>query len=1079
MPLEPMRIKTDSTQESRINHDPSRTDTSHLQEATHLDLLRSNALRTLPRLLIVSLVLLFGLATTYLVVIGLNESTYEQAHARFQQLSERLLNQTRQRSERTRYGLTGIRGLYAASESVTRSEFDAFVASRDVSEKYPGVIGIGFIQRIMRSEIDSFVATERADNAPEFHVWDLASKEAPVNQHPDLYVIKHCFPEDRNASAWGFDVGSEPIRREAIERAVMTGEFAISGRLTLVQDVEKVPSVLYYLPVYKPGTDPKTPQERLDSLLGIAYAPVNLKHAMVDVNDSSLAELDIAVYEGEEASQQSQLYKYQRPVTDGSSINHQDHQTGPMFETSSFVHLGGRIWTFKISSTPMFDASLHDSNTTILAISGIVISFLGAGCTFILLTGRSRAVTLAMQMTADLSAAKAQADRLAEIARRTHNAVIITDPKGLIEWVNEGFSRISGYTLEEVKGRKPGDILQGVESDPQVGASLGRAVRKGVPHTAEIVNYTKDGRPYLIRIELTPLRNAQGELTGFMAIESDVTEQHRAAQSLQAERERLDLAISATGLGMWDWNPQTSKVIFDERWAAMIGYRLDEIESDVSSWYQRVHPDDLDGAMKAVQDSLQHDHPYVCEHRLRHKDGSWRWILDQGRVAARDQLGNPIRVVGTHLDITDRRRVEDELRGVNAELIHARRAAEMASRAKSAFLANMSHEIRTPLTAILGFTSLMKEDWNNGVTKEQQTELIDTIHNAGAHLLTLINDILDLSKIEADKMVIERIQTPVIKVVREVESLLRPRAQGKGITLSASLTDPIPELILSDPTRLRQILMNLVGNAVKFTENGSINIIISSEGIAGCNSKQLVIDVQDTGSGMTNEQASRLFHAFAQADETVTRKHGGTGLGLTICRRLATMMGGDVKVLRTQPGVGSCFRLVLPLHAVHESSMVTDMDSSVSMTLAPTLSTPVTLNGRILLAEDGPDNQRLITFHLRKAGAEVVIAENGRIALDLYEKAQANGTPFDLLVTDMQMPEMDGYTLTRELRARGSSLAIIALTAYAMAEDRAKCLDAGCDDYAAKPIDKPALMATCAAWICKKSPLGQHKSLAA
>jgi CheY-like chemotaxis protein len=314
-------------------------------------------------------------------------------------------------------------------------------------------------------------------------------------------------------------------------------------------------------------------------------------------------------------------------------------------------------------------------------------------------------------------------------------------------------------------------------------------------------------------------------------------------------------------------------------------------------------------------------------------------------------------------------------------------------------------------------------------------------------------------------MTVERIDTPLTAVLHEVESLMRPRASGKGLALSTTLATPVPEHILSDPTRLRQILMNLTGNAVKFTEAGHISITVSATEQDG--KPRLVIDVEDTGAGLTQEQVGRLFKTFGQADESMTRKFGGTGLGLTICRRLAAMMGGEAILLRTEPGKGSCFRLVLPLEAVPGTAMVTRLEVVANRNAPDAASGAVSLSGRILLAEDGVDNQRLIAFHLKKVGAQVTVADNGKIALDMLDKAAAEGTPYDLLLTDMQMPEMDGYSLARTLRERGSTMPIVALTAHAMAEDRDRCLAAGCDDYATKPIDKVKLLATCTAWMGK------------
>ena len=388
--------------------------------------------------------------------------------------------------------------------------------------------------------------------------------------------------------------------------------------------------------------------------------------------------------------------------------------------------------------------------------------------------------------------------------------------------------------------------------------------------------------------------------------------------------------------------------------------------------------------------------------------------------------------------------------------------AEAANRAKSLFLANMSHEIRTPLTAILGFAeNLLDPDCSN----DERTAATETILRNGHHLLQLINDILDLSKIEAERLEIERLTFSPGELAADVISAMSVRADSKQIGLTLSYEGPIPDSIESDPTRLRQILMNLISNGIKFTERGHVSLRMSMRDANGdlCRSSNqdhqlwLQCDVADTGIGMSEEQLARLFTPFMQADESMARRFGGTGLGLSISRRLARMLGGDV-VATSQKGVGSTFRVHLDAGSIVDTKWH-DRPSSIGKLTSPVVrSVGARLSGRILLAEDGPDNQLLIGSFLRKQGAEITIVDNGRKAVDAALSSMTDGNPFRIILMDMQMPILDGYSATSELRARGWTRPILALTANVMQGDRQKCTDAGCNDFAAKPINRIELI---------------------
>jgi len=395
-----------------------------------------------------------------------------------------------------------------------------------------------------------------------------------------------------------------------------------------------------------------------------------------------------------------------------------------------------------------------------------------------------------------------------------------------------------------------------------------------------------------------------------------------------------------------------------------------------------------------------------------------------------------------------------ELVELNIELRQAIARAEAASQAKSEFLANMSHEIRTPMAAILGFADLLVESTQD----PDQLESVQVIQQNGEFLLDIINDILDLSKIEAGQLEVERLKCRPQQILSEVLSLVRVRATAKGLLLNLDYDGPVPESILTDPLRLRQILVNLIGNAIKFTHEGEVRVVVRCSVDAVM--PKLHIDIIDTGVGMTDDQLARLFVPFMQGDSSTSRRFGGTGLGLAISDRLAKMLGGKIQVA-SKIDVGSKFSLAIDTGPLDEVCMLEGLGETAQVSQRQPLAfrdADLLAGYRILLAEDGAYNQRFLCSFLEAAGAAVTIADNGHAAAILALQAHATGTPYHAVLMDMQMPVLDGYGACRLLRSENYPHPIIAVTALALIGDREKCLECGCDEFITKPVDRAELL---------------------
>jgi PAS domain S-box-containing protein len=529
----------------------------------------------------------------------------------------------------------------------------------------------------------------------------------------------------------------------------------------------------------------------------------------------------------------------------------------------------------------------------------------------------------------DITGEKAARDELAMlslVASNTDNLVVITDREGRTEWVNRAFTARTGYTLDDMLGRKPGGVLQGPETDQQVVAQIRACLAEGHSVNTALLNYTRSGDPYWISLQISPIKNAAGRVERFVAVQTDTTAVRRYQRELEAAKESAE--------------------------------------------------------QMAVK-------------------------------------------------------------------------AQAANLAKSEFLATMSHEIRTPMNGILGMAELLLD---SPLTAKQR-QYAEIVHGSGQALLSVINDVLDYSKIEAGMMVTEAVPFDLHAVLEQASDLLRPRAQEKGIEFGLEYADGLPRAFLGDPGRIRQIVLNLTGNAIKFTEQGHVSVVDSCSEL-GKDGALVRLAVEDTGIGIPEHLQARLFEKFSQADSSTTRRYGGTGLGLAICKRLAALMGGSVGVT-SHVGRGSTFWVTVRLQLDPAQAGARPAAAALDGSVKPAAPDPVG-RARVLLVEDNPTNQILAVEYLRRIGCLVMVARNGRDAVDLAAKRD-----YDLILMDCHLPELDGFEATGLIRKHEGArrrVPIIALTANAMIGDRERCLGAGMDDYLSKPVSLEELTACIRRW---------------
>ena len=642
---------------------------------------------------------------------------------------------------------------------------------------------------------------------------------------------------------------------------------------------------------------------------------------------------------------------------------------------------------------------------------------------------------------------------------RVRNAAIATDLEGRIIYLNQYAQSLYQLKPETAIGKNIFSLT--VPNSEQVkGREITVSIQEKGYWEGEFLVQRQDGSTFCAYVINTLLKDIDGNAIGFVGVSMDISERKEAEEALRKSEERYELATRAAKVGVWEWNLATEELYLDPNIKAILGYRDEEIENKLETWVEYVWEDDRQKIMQAVKDHLEgKTSEYVCEHRMIHKDGSLRWILVRGK-AIRDSQGKAIALIGTDTEITERKLAEEAI-------LAAKDAAEAANKTKSAFLANTSHELRSPLNAIIGFAQVMLR--NPDLSKEQQQHL-GIIERSGEHLLALINEVLDMAKIEAGRTTLNESAFDLHRLLDDLEETFRLKASQKGLQLIFDRRPDLPQYVKCDRTKLRQVLINLLNNAIKFTKQGGVSLRAKGKGEEARGKRdenspttthplnplpntlltKIYLEIEDSGPGIAPEELDKIFDPFVQTTIGIEAQEG-TGLGLSISKSYIELMGGSIGV-RSQLDRGTCFKFDLKIELVETAEVQTEKSPRRIIALQPNQP-----QYRILIVDDKWTNRQILTQLLSPLGFQLREASNGKEALDIQKQWQPH-----IIFMDLRMPEMDGYEATKRIKAtaEGQATAIIALTASSFDEERDSARNGGYDGFIRKPFQEAEIFDT-------------------
>lgn len=759
--------------------------------------------------------------------------------------------------------LRGAAGLFAASISVERSEWQSYYQALRLDAYYPGIQGMGYAPYLAHPGHVDFVARVRAEGFPDFAITPPGQRE---HYTPVLFLEPF---SGRNLRAFGYDMFSEPVRRAAMEQAIRTGGTTLSGKVTLAQETgtDVQAGFLMYKPVFREGPSSATLPGKHGVPQGFAYAAFRAGDLINGILDKG-SDIGIAIYDG--ATQNKESLLYESRGADGHT---------PMFSSVSGIVLHDHIWTLRQFSLPTFEATVEQDKPRLVLLGGMVISLLLITVLWSLWTTRARALRLAQSMTRAIRQRQAE---LEAMNNASPLGIFHTDAAGNCVYVNRMYLSLCGIQASACMGRGWVDSLH-PEDRERVSADWEKATQKKISLASTTYRILRPDQSVIwVSAKAAPIL-VDGVIAGYVGSIEDITELRNQEAALRESREQLGLALEGSNLAIFDWDIDSGKVHLSAPWQEILGGERRPTDTTITELQALVHPEDLAQLQNKLYAVLKGGARfYEVEHRVKDHHGEWHWILSRAKVSERDASGHARRITGTNADITGSKEIE---------------------RLKNEFISTVSHELRTPLTAIIGALGLMKE--GGAKLPEEAAMFLDMATENSERLATLINDVLDLEKIVSGQMGFNNQPTDIGHFLETAVNLNNAYAVKLGVRFQ--LLQPFPTVkVRADADRLLQVLANLLSNAAKFSPQGAA-VDIS----AALRDSRLRVSVRDRGPGIPLDFHDRIFQKFAQADSSDTRQKGGTGLGLSICKAIIEKMDGRIG-FDSVPGEGATFYFELP-----------------------------------------------------------------------------------------------------------------------------------------------------------------------